>query len=334
MSKKGLIAYDTIYSSTNEVAYWLKALLGEDQHVEVKHFDQVISIAPYDYVIIGSYTRWEKPSKRTQQFIADNHRELAQKQVCYFLTCGDNDETMILKAPGQQAHLIAGRNYLMGVMEQYPDIKPIVIGGFGGRECMPHLNRIDTFQVWMVGKLAKESAPWDGLEIWESLVPDRVEIFANDVREKILGLPRRTDCENLRWYWNSIQPANRSAADKQKYTPKKYEERLNTKKIYFTRSRIKGDLNLACSLIKDWAAQNGIDLQEQKRSFFNVYYHANKRYSGKPITIHVVAAEFVEDPGNVQLSFRSWDKPEVRKGAEEDITKAEQMLWADGRKVG
>ena len=61
MEKKGLIVYNSIYSSTSEAAYWLKALLGEDQHAEVKHLDQVISVKPYDYVIIGSYTRWEKP---------------------------------------------------------------------------------------------------------------------------------------------------------------------------------------------------------------------------------------------------------------------------------
>ena len=106
-------------------------------------------------------------------------------------------------------------------MDQYPDIKPVVIGGFGGRECMPHLNRIDTFQIWMVGKLAKESAPWEGLEIWESMVPERVEIFANDVREKILGLTRRTDTANLRWYWNSVQPANRTAAEQAEVHPEK-----------------------------------------------------------------------------------------------------------------
>ncbi len=333
MSKKGLIVYDSIYSSTNEVAYWLKALIGEDQHVEVKHFDQVITVAPYDYVIIGSYTRWEKPSKRTQKFIANNHSELAQKQVCYFLTCGDNDETMVLKVPGQQAHLIAGRNYLIGVMEQYPDIKPVVIGGFGGRECMPHLSRLDTVQIWLVGKLAKEHAPWEGLEIWESMVQERVEIFANEVREKILGLPARTDAEKLRWFWNSVQPANRTDTALPKYTPKHYSEHMNTKKIYFTRSRMRGDLNLACSLVRDWAAQNGIDLQEQKRTFFNVYYHGMKQYGGKMLTIHIVAAEFVEDPGNVQIAFRNWDKPDVRKGAEEDITKAEQLLWADDRKI-
>ena len=34
----------------------------------------------------------------------------------------------------------------------------------------------------------------------------------------------------------------------------------------------------------------GLSLQEQKKSFFNVYYHAVKPYSGADITIHVAAA--------------------------------------------
>ena len=40
-----------------------------------------------------------------------------------------------------------------------------------------------------------------------------------------------------------------------------------------------------------------------------------------------------EDPGNVHIAFRCYDKPEKRKGAEEDIAKAESLLWAEGRKV-
>ena len=63
--KKGLIAYDTRYGSTAEVAYWLRALIGEDQAVEVKKLEQILTVKPYDYVIIGSYTRWEKSFKPT-----------------------------------------------------------------------------------------------------------------------------------------------------------------------------------------------------------------------------------------------------------------------------
>jgi len=333
MEKKGLIVYNSIYSSTSEAAYWLKALLGEDQHVEVKHLVQVISVKPYDYVIIGSYTRWEKPSKATYAFVKKHAADLAKKEVAYFLTCGDTDETQVLKAPGQKAHLIAGRNYLLDIIDKFPAIKPVSIAGFGGRQVMPHLHLIDKFQVRMVEKLAKEGSPFSGLDIWESLVPERVEAFANEIREKILGLKPLTDVKRYRNFWDSIQPANLSDPGKVKYSPKPYNEHHSTGRIYFTRSRIRGGLETAVSLLAAWAGDAGVRLQEQKKSFFNVYYHAVKSYNGTDITIHVAAATMQEDPGNVHIAFRCYDKPEKRKGAEEDIAKAERLLWAEGRKV-
>jgi hypothetical protein len=57
---------------------------------------------------------------------------LATKKVGYFLTCGDSDETMILKTPGGTPHLIAGRNYLYDIQQKFPKVKPVIIGGFGG----------------------------------------------------------------------------------------------------------------------------------------------------------------------------------------------------------
>jgi len=333
MGKKGLIVYNSIYSSTSEVAYWLKALLGEDQHVEVKHLGQVISVKPYDYVVIGSYTRWEKPSKATYAFVQKHADDLAKKEVAYFLTCGDTDETQVLKAPGQKAHLIAGRNYLLDIIEKYPAIKPVTIAGFGGRQVMPHLHRMDKFQVRMVEKLAKEGSPFSGLDIWESLVPERVEAFANELREKILGLKPVTDAARLRNFWTSLQPANLSDPGKIKYSPKPYNEHHSTARIYFTRSRIRGSLETAVALLAAWAKDAGLSLQEQKKSFFNVYYHAVKQYNGKAITLHVAATTMQEDLGNVHIAFRCYDKPDVRKGAEEDITKAEKLLWAEGRRV-
>ncbi len=55
---KGLLVYDSIYGSTPEVAYWLRAIIGDDQQqLDVKKLDQVITVKPYDYVIIGSYSR-------------------------------------------------------------------------------------------------------------------------------------------------------------------------------------------------------------------------------------------------------------------------------------
>ena len=64
-----------------------------------------------------------------------------------------------------------------------------------------------------------------------------------------------------------------------------------------------------------------------------VYYNAVKNIGGKDMIIYLVAATMPDDPGNVHVSFRSWDKPEVRKPLEEAIDKGEQAIWAGGRKV-
>jgi menaquinone-dependent protoporphyrinogen IX oxidase len=332
-AKKGLLIYDTVYGSTIEVAYWLKALIGVENHLDVKRISQFLTLTPYDYVIIGSLTRNEKPSKTIYKFVETHQDQLARKEVAYFLTCGDNDETMILKTPGGTPHLIAGRNYLFDIIEKFPNIKPVVIGGFGGRQVMPTLNTKDTLFTWLLGKLAKEGAPWEGLDIWESLIPERVEIFANEIRGKILGLPPREDVEIYRGYWTSLQPASLSDPTKTKFNPKPYNEHKSTDRVFFTRSRIKVNLDDAIALLQTWAQQEGIDLREQKKSSFNIYYHAVKSYNGKEHTLHVVASTLTEDPGNVHISFRSYEKPDARKGAEEDVVKAESILWAEGRKV-
>ena len=154
--KKGLLVYDTGYSSTSEVAYWIKAIIGVENHLDVKRLAQVLTLKPYDYVIIGSHTRNEKPSEATYKFVETNLNELAKKEIAYFLTCGDNDETMILKTPGSAPHTIAGRNYLLDIIEKFPTIKPVVIGGFGGRQVAPSLGTKDSLFMWILAKLAKE----------------------------------------------------------------------------------------------------------------------------------------------------------------------------------
>jgi menaquinone-dependent protoporphyrinogen IX oxidase len=331
---KGLLVYDSIYGSTPEVAYWLRAIIGDDQQqLDVKKLDQVITIKPYDYVIIGSYSKNEKPSPRIYKFVEIYQNELAQKKVAYFLLQGDWDETMVLKVPGGTPHLIGGRNYLVEIQEKFPNVKPVVIGGFGGRQIMPALQGFDAFQIWLLEKLAKEGAAWSGLDIWESLVPERVEVFGNEVRQKMLNLPARTDLAKYRGYWNSLQPASLTDPSKVKYKPRDYTEHKSTDRILFTRSRIRGNLETAEKLLLQWAKENGLTLKEQRRTFFNIYYHAVKNYGDKELTIHIVPATMPDDPGNVHISFRSYDKPEVRKGVEEDVAKAEKLLWADGRKV-
>ena len=332
-AKKGLLVYDSIYGSTPEVAYWLKAIIGDERPLDVKRIDQVITVVPYEYVLIGSYSKWEKPSPRIYKFVETWQNELAKKQVCYFLTCGDWDETMILKVPGSGAHQIAGRNYLYELMTKYPNIKPVVIAGFGGRQVASALHGADAFMIWVLENLAKEGAAWSGLDIYESLVPERVEVFGNEVRQKVLGLEPLADVQKYRGFWQSAQPGSLTDPAKKKYTVRSYTVHTATDKLFYSRFRIKSDLDGAIKLLAAWAQQNGVTLSEQRKTFFNVYYHAVKNSGGKDMTMHVVAAAMPDDPGAVHISLRSYDKPDARKPLEEAIGKAEQLLGSDGRKI-
>ncbi len=347
-AKKGLLVYDSVYSSTAEVAYWLKAIIGNELPLDVKKIDQVITVKPYDYVIIGSYSKWEKPSPRIYKFVEFWKDELAKKQVCYFLTGGDWDETMVLKAPGAPVKLIAGRNYLFDIQEKHPNIKPVIIGGFGGRQVQPTLQGTDGFMIWVLEKLSREGAHWVGLDIWESLVPERVEVFGNEVRTKVLGLEPLADVQKYRGFWDSLQPASLTDPTKIKTTTlvtedggktwiakdkRPYTVKQNSPKIYYSRSRIKADLPTAVKLLDDWAKKEGLTLKEEKKAPYMVYYNAVKNIAGKDMIIYLVAATMPDDPGNVHVSFRSWDKPDVRKPLEEAIDKGEQAIWTGNRKV-
>lgn len=324
--KKGLLVFDTIYGSTAEVAYWLKTLIGLEQQLEVKRICQVLTVEPYDYVIIGGYTRWEKLDKPIYQFVQTHLKTFTRKEVAYFIICGETDETIILNYSGKPPHLAAGRNYLLDIQKKYPSIKPVTIGGFGGRHTTPKLGPKDTFFMWMFSKMARDKLPWDGIDIWESLVPERVEAFANEIREKILSLPPQQDVGKYRNYWTSLQPASISDERKVKSTPKPYGDSLNIEQEFFKRFRIEGNLDDAIKLLKIWEKQECLCLTIQEETPYNIYFHATKAYNGKELTIHVVASTLPEDHGYVHISLRSFDKPSIRKGAENDIAKAEATL--------
>ena len=347
-AKKGLLVYDSIYSSTAEVAYWLKAIIGNEQQLDVKKIDQVLTVKPYDYVIIGSYSKWEKASPRIYKFIEFWKDELAKKQVCYFLTGGDWDETMLLKAPGAPIKLIAGRNYLFDLKEKYPNIKPVIMGGFGGRQVQPTLQGTDGFMIWVLEKLSREGAHWVGIDIWESLVPERVEVFGNEVRTKILGLAPLADIQKYRGFWNSLQPASLNDPSKVKTTTliskdngetwvpvseRPYTVKLSSKKSYYSRSRIKADLPATARLLTEWAGKNGFELKKEREADYMTWFTAMKKGGDKEETLSIVMATMPDDPGNVHVSFRSWLKPDKRAALEDSAAKAEQLLWADGRKV-
>jgi menaquinone-dependent protoporphyrinogen IX oxidase len=323
---KGVIIYDSKYGSTPEVAYWIRAIVGEDQYLEVKHLDQIVDVSPYDYVIIGSYTRWEKPSPRIYKFVEKYQDVLATKKVGYFLLCGDIDETMILKTPGGTPHLIAGRNYLFDIQQKFPKVKPVILGGFGGRQVNPTLNTFDKYLTALLEKLAREGVGWAGRDVWESLVPERVEYFANEIRIKILSLRPVADPKPYRKYWDSLQPAKRGDPSVAKLTVKPYVELRDTDRVYFDRFRVKDSFEKVEASLKTWAKAANVNLSEQRRTFFNVYYHGKKNYGGNEAVLHIVIAALPEDPGYIHISVRNYDKKGKRGAMAPDVNALEKQI--------
>ena len=91
--KKGLMLYDSIYGSTVEVVYWIKALIGVDNHLDVKSLSQITTIKPYDYVIFGSLTRNEKPSEQIYEFV--------EKQPFGLITIRDESAPLTFRLKGE-----------------------------------------------------------------------------------------------------------------------------------------------------------------------------------------------------------------------------------------
>jgi hypothetical protein len=112
-----------------------------------------------------------------------------------------------------------------------------------------------------------------------------------------------------------------------------YTVKLNSEKSFYARSRIKADLPAATKLINDWSKKDGYELRELRKADYMTYYNAVKKIDGKENILYIVMAIMPDDPGNVHVSFRTWEKPDKRKSLVEDAAKAEQFIWADGRKV-
>ena len=333
MKKKGLILYDTIYSSTAEIAHWIKAIIGYELPIDVKHLNQVLTVKPYDYVIMGSHTRMEKMSKKIYSFIEEHKSDLEKKQVAYFICCGDYDETMVLSVPGQPAHTIGGRNYLVNVMEKFPKIKPVALGGFGGRHVFPTLSFKEDKFIKLVSALAKEGAlPYKIQQVWDTLVVERVEIFANEIRQKILGIPKLKDPEKFRGCWNTQQPANLEDAEMIRFTPIEVFKFKSNSRTFVKRSRIKSDLAKTKQMVEKWAKQYEVELTTKQKTDFNIYFQGIKKYK-KKMTLHINFATFPEDPGYVHVQLYCFAKPKVRRGAEQDLIDLEETLWSEGRKA-
>jgi menaquinone-dependent protoporphyrinogen oxidase len=87
-----LVAYDTKYGSTENVAQWIAEGITESETsetiVDVKNISQIAEIS-YDCVVIGSPIYEEEPLNSVITFLEARSASLKQVSVALFVVCGD-----------------------------------------------------------------------------------------------------------------------------------------------------------------------------------------------------------------------------------------------------
>ncbi len=79
---KALIAYDTRYGTTEEVAHWLAEGLEAD--CDVRNVADVTSLN-YDLIVVGSPMYTDEPLQSVVEFLHDHRASLSDKNLALFL---------------------------------------------------------------------------------------------------------------------------------------------------------------------------------------------------------------------------------------------------------
>ncbi|MTK64905.1 MAG: nitric oxide synthase [Methanobacterium sp.] len=123
---KALVIYGSRYGTAREISEKITDTLQEEKvDVDLVNSDdkKKIQIEDYDLVVAGSGIKMGKWTKNTQNFPKKNRKELANRKVALFVSCGAANEAKN-RAEGQE-------KYLDNVAAKYLDTKPIATGLFG-----------------------------------------------------------------------------------------------------------------------------------------------------------------------------------------------------------
>jgi menaquinone-dependent protoporphyrinogen oxidase len=140
---KALIVYGTRYGATemtaNEIANVFRQ---EDLDVKVANLkdEKVKDITEYDLVLVGSGIKIKKWTKEPEKFLKKFQKELQQKRVVLFISCGAKyplDEDADVETEIEYART----NHLEAKAKKY-NLQPIAFGLFGG---VYNFNRMNWF---------------------------------------------------------------------------------------------------------------------------------------------------------------------------------------------
>ncbi len=127
MHERVLVCYGTRYGSTGEIAENIAEVLrSRGAEVEVVNLKKgrVHNLDAYDLVVVGSGIQMGRWTKEPLNLIRKNREALSHKKVAFFVSC--------LSVAKPEACEQAQRDYLDKIVSEFPEIRPISLGFFGG----------------------------------------------------------------------------------------------------------------------------------------------------------------------------------------------------------
>lgn len=178
VTKKILIAYDTIHGSTGEVAARIgEGLCAHDFAVDVKWVGEVQGVDDYDGFIVASAIYEFGWLDDANKFLETYENQLAEKPTAVFIVGASmSQDTPETRAAVQKA-------FVDPVLSKYPYITPVSIGLFGGAFDFTEeqytlfekiVLRILGYILRLQDKSKADWRNWDTIDAWAADVADKM----------------------------------------------------------------------------------------------------------------------------------------------------------------
>jgi menaquinone-dependent protoporphyrinogen oxidase len=162
---KALVAYATKYGSTGEISEAIgEVLRAAGIDVDVTPVDDLRDLSPYQAVIMGSAMYVGKWRKEAVEFINENERTLADKEVWLF-TSGPTGE-------GDPVQHMDGWVYSPNLKPVIERIRPHEVAVFHGKLDVDRLNFIERKMIEMVDSPVGDFRDWDSIRTWAGGISD------------------------------------------------------------------------------------------------------------------------------------------------------------------